>query len=256
MTSAELQRLVLQVLASGADTRLGGGRHYLAEAVRHVAPNDDRPSSAQIQAAVWGLVGRGLAYIDMSQRAPENWDLRLTSDGRALLQDDILNPDDPSGYLRQLYDQVPGLSDLAKRYIVEAIQTYYHGGYLASTVMLGVAAEAIVLDVGAALAEWLDDQAGENLRSTLASGRKTYVQKFEAFRDRLIPNASRLPAELGDGLDLQLNAVLDLLRVNRNEAGHPTGVIIERDDAFVSLRVFARAAKRLYGLKAAFSEAS
>jgi hypothetical protein len=46
--------------------------------------------------------------------------------------------------------------------------------------------------------------------------------------------------------------VLDLLRANRNDAGHPTGIQLEREDCFVNLRIFARLAERMYALKSFF----
>lgn len=245
---------MLQVIARpGTDRRLGRGRHYLAEAINSSYSGSQPPFPRQIQQGIWGLVARGLAYIDITQSAPENWSLELTAAGAAALKDEAYNPDDPSGYLSRLYADVPGLAPLAKQYVEEALSSYYHQVYLSSTVMLGVAAEAIFLDVAAEFAGWVGGNTGQNLTKSLQSPKVAYVRKFEEFRKRLLSASPKLPNNLSDGLDLQLNAVLDLLRVNRNQAGHPTGVRIERDDAFVNLRMFARLAHRMYELKAFFS---
>lgn len=242
--------MMLGVLAApGTDRRLGGGRHYLAPAVKAVCPPTDQPTDRQIQEAVWSLIGRGLAYLNISQPAPENWTLELTTAGGAALRDEEVNPDDPSGYLRRLYSDIPSLSPLPVLYITEAVNSYYHQSYLASTVMLGVAAEAVFVELAEAFGSWLGDASGSNLGKILADPKKTHFQKFDEFRKRLLPVASELPSGLGDGLDLQLNSVLDLLRINRNDAGHPTGVTVTRDDSFVHLRIFARIAKRIYALK-------
>ena len=45
--------------------------------------------------AVWALVGQGLAYIDYSQSAVENWSLHLTDAGHAAADDEEVNPDNP-----------------------------------------------------------------------------------------------------------------------------------------------------------------
>ena len=237
---------------SSTDRRLGRGRHYLADAVRRAALPTDQPSARQIQQAIWALVSRGLAYLDMSQSAPENWSLELTTAGAAVLRDERYNPDDPSGYLTDLYTAVPRLSAVAKVYIQDAVNSYYHQSYLASTVMLGVAAEAVFLDVAAAFATWIDGKTGQNLTRYLQDVKVAYIQRFEEFRKRLITASPQLPAQLSDGLDLQMNAVLDLLRANRNDAGHPTGIQLEREDCFVNLRIFARLAERMYALKSFF----
>lgn len=235
----------------GTDARLGRGVHYLAQAVEAASPEDDKPRTHQIQQAIWSLVGRGLAYIDISQSAPENWSLRLTASGVAAVKDEEINPDDPSGYLRRLYADVPSLSSLVKLYAVEALNSYYHNNYLAATVMLGVAAEAAFLELASAFAAW-PRMPSEPLTKILADPKKTHFQKFEEFRKRILPVADQLPEHLRVGLDLQINSVLDLLRLNRNDAGHPTGLQIERDDCFVSLRVFARVLKRMYDLNEFF----
>src|SRR5436190_10829707 len=102
MTSSQVQRLLLRVLAKPGDSRLGKGRHYLAERVQTAAGEGQQPSVQQIMAAVWSLLAQGLAYIDYSQPAPENWELRLTEAGAAAAADRHPNPDDPAGYLARL----------------------------------------------------------------------------------------------------------------------------------------------------------
>lgn len=255
MTPSQLQKLILEKIAArSTDRRIGKGQHYLSEAVRHACPLDDKPNRLEIQEAIWSLVARGLAFIDFSQRAPENWTLEPTKSGYAVLSDEAYNPDDPSGYLTRLYSDIPELDHVAAQYVEEALQTYFHDAHLASTVMLGVAAEAIVLDVGGSLANWLNNSTGEDLKKKLANKRLAYIKKFDEFRKCLLSNASRLPAKLSHNLDLQVSTVLDLLRVNRNDAGHPTGVKGDREETFVSIRVFARVASRLYAMKDYFDK--
>lgn len=72
---------------------------------------------------------------------------------------------------------------------------------------------------------------------------------FEVFQQKLRSKKHLLPEEVADGLDLTMNAVSDLLRVYRNDAGHPTGKLVDRDDCFIHLRMFVRYAGKLYLLK-------
>jgi hypothetical protein len=51
---------------------------------------------------------------------------------------------------------------------------------------------------------------------------------------------------------LTLDSVLDLLRINRNEAGHPTGRKVDRDEAYINLQMFARYLQKLYALRTFF----
>jgi hypothetical protein len=243
-----LQSATLQVLAKGADGRLGKGRHYLAEAIS-AAVSPERVSAREVQQTVWSLVAQGLAYIDFSQAAPENWVLELTPEGHAAATDSEANPDDPSGYLKKLVEDVPGLSTIVNKYAVEALHCYNSRLYLASSVMLGVASEAAFLELGRAFGEWLSSKEQENFKKVFENPRSTYIAKFTEFRKRLEPVKNRLPKELGDGINLWLDSVLDLLRVRRNDAGHPSEVAFDRDDCFINLRMFIRYVRKMYLLK-------
>jgi len=64
----------------------------------------------------------------------------------------------------------------------------------------------------------------------------------------------QLPPHLADGLDLTLSAVLDALRIYRNQAGHPTGKEIDRGTAFTILQMVPRYLQRMYDLKKFFDQ--
>ena len=88
-----LQSRILRLLAQpGVDKRLGKGRHYFPEAVLASYRGDTPPAAHDITATLWGLVARGLVYIDVSQSAPENWEWRLTAAGNASAKDENFNP--------------------------------------------------------------------------------------------------------------------------------------------------------------------
>jgi hypothetical protein len=84
---------------------------------------------------------------------------------------------------------------------------------------------------------------------TINAKRQNYIAKFEVFQQKLRSKKPLLPEEVADGLDLTMNAVGDLLRVYRNEGGHPTGMFVDRNDCFIHLRLFIRYARKLYLLK-------
>ena len=98
-----LQSRILRLLAQpGVDKRLGKGRHYFPEAVLASYRGDTPPAAHDITATLWGLVARGLVYIDVSQSAPENWEWRLTAAGNASAKDENFNPDDTEEFLKRL----------------------------------------------------------------------------------------------------------------------------------------------------------
>jgi hypothetical protein len=119
--------------------------------------------------------------------------------------------------------------------------------YLASAVMLGVAAEACMLETADVFVKWSGKPA-EKLKQMLENPRTFYVAKLEGFQKSLAAAKGSLPPELSDNLDLDVTAVIQLIRLTRNDAGHPTGRQIDREDAFNHLVIYARANKRLYDL--------
>ena len=249
MDQADLQRCTLELLSQGGDNRLGRGRHYLSAVIKEAYAGQVAPTGDEIQATFWSLVAQGLAYIDMSQPAPTNWELKLTPAGRAVLTDEQYNPSDPAGYLQKLRAAIPELSPTVEMYLREALIAFTARLYVAASVMLGVASEGAFLALANAFASTLDDKQEKKFRVILDDPRKSYNGKFTEFRKRIEPRKKDLPNEFSDGMDLTLNSVLDLLRANRNDAGHPTGKSFERDDCSISLYVAARLFKKMYGLK-------
>jgi hypothetical protein len=148
-----LQSRILRLLGQpGVDKRLGKGQHYFPEGIRAAYRDAPPPEPQEISAALWGLVARGLVYIDFSQSAPENWQWQLT--GAASARDEQFNPDDPEEFLKRLAVAAPAAPPCL--YMREALICYTHRAYLTSAVMLGVASEAALLDLASAAASWLD----------------------------------------------------------------------------------------------------
>lgn len=254
VSNTELQTQLLKLLVDPTflDRRLGRGESYLAQGLRQKFPSDSVIPPQQIMQVVWQLVSQGLAYIDFSQSYPENWQLLVTEAGAEAARDEALNPDNFGEYLKELVDMVPAASSTVLQYATEAGNAYVCRCYFASTVMLGVASEAAFLEMARSFARWLPEKQGDHFREIIDSPRTNYITKFNEFRKRVEPHKPKIPAHLSDGMTLTMDAVLDLLRINRNDAGHPTGRTIGRGDAFISLQMFARYLHKLYAFKAFF----
>ena len=251
MTDAEIQMQTLRCISrDNVDRRLGHGQNYLVEEVRKTAPTGSQISDNQIMEGVWSLIGQGLAYIDYSQSAVENWRLEITANGHAVVNDEGLNPADPAGYIQNLHSEVPDLSEIVESYTREALCAYNARLYRSSTVMLGVASEAIVLEVAPALARTMQERKKQKYLAELKSLNRSYNAKFEIFRKQLDSKKACMPEELTRKLDLTMNSVGELLRVHRNNAGHPTGTEESRHSCLASLHMFVQYAKRLYAIKA------
>jgi len=230
---------------------------FLHERVQEQMPHLSLHASRyKIMEAVWSLVAKRLIYVDYSQSASSNWKILLTERGREAAGDLTLNPDNVPAYLRRVVSDIPALTVIPRFYLDEALRAYSNECYTASTMMLGVAAEAAFYDMAASFAAWLNNSAGSALANVLAKPTTAYIQKFVEFQKRLAANKGHLPAHLQQNLDLNINSVLELLRLARNDVGHPTGVQIDRHDAFQHLVIFPGLARRLYDLKAYFESSS
>jgi len=82
--------------------------------------------------------------------------------------------------------------------------------------------------------------------------RASQFSRFEELRKLLEPMRPELPEDLGDSLTL--DAVADLLRITRNEAGHPTGRHVDEDTAYTHLQMAARYMQKMATLDGHFRD--
>lgn len=244
--SHQLQTVLLKLLHSGIDSRLGRGEAYLAEAVKKEIPQASRNDIMQ---AAWGLIYQGLAFIDYSQPSPDNWKLILTEAGRQSVLDEEMNPDNSGEYLERLQRRAPQMSSVVLDYAREALTAYNSRIYLASTVMLGVASEAAFLEVVEIFSKWLPGAESKKLSVCIENKKANIGSIFHEFRKRIDPRKNEIPKDISDNMALFLDSILDLLRINRNETGHPTGKKIFREDAKAHLEIFALYLEKLYKLR-------
>jgi hypothetical protein len=84
--------------------------------------------------------------------------------------------------------------------------------------MLGVAAERVFDGLASALVT-ANPATTRKLQDALNNPRSSQNSRFQELRKALEPIRPQLPDGLADALTL--DAVADLLRITRNEAGHP-----------------------------------
>ncbi|WP_158074111.1 hypothetical protein [Micromonospora sp. CB01531] len=228
--TVNVRRTVLQRLGSGGASRFG--RPYLVGTIRQ----ETGCSEAEVWEALWGLVGDGLVYLDTAGQGSgtDNWQWRLSADGQRVAKGGSWEPRDPDGYLDRIRREIPDLDDLIELYLTEALRSFNGRCYLATSVMLGVAAERAFLVMAQSYAT--SSMAGAPaMAKELAKPRSNYFALWTEFRKRIEPVRQDLPDGLADALTL--DAIADLIRLTRNEVGHPTGRQIDEDTARVHLTI-------------------
>jgi hypothetical protein len=172
---------------------------------------------------------------------------RLTEYGKMVVNDREYQPYDPDGYLSRLKKEIPAVDEVVLRYLEEGLTCYRQYLLLAAAVMIGCAAEKVMLLLVDAFGRAISDtKAKEKYEKEIASW--LISRKYEALWKRLESLAGQLPSGLGDNLHVILDRVFDLIRTTRNDAGHPTGKQIEREAVYANLLLFPGYSKRVYGL--------
>jgi len=175
----------------------------------------------------------------------------LTEYGKKVISTTEYQPHDPDGYLARIKSDIPEIDEVIIRYLEESLSCYRKNLLLAAAVMLGCAAEKSVLLLVQAFGESLSGKDREEYEKET----KSFIisQKWKALWKRLEPLSGSLPRPLGDDLGTTLEPVFYVIRVTRNEAGHPTGKRIEKETVHANLLLFPIFCKRIYGLIQYFS---
>lgn len=257
LKQTDIQNKLLKIIAKKQVTsKKGAGKNYINVSLESEFPEGRKPTLLEIMEAVNSIVVQELAVIDYSNRYSTNWTIFLTNSGLAAAQDQTINPDNSSEYLEILKNIKPKPDAIVLQYVTEAVTCYKARCYLGCAVMLGVASESAFLNMAFSFGKWLKNENEKNrFLQVIENKRQNYISKFNEFRKRIEKYKPEIPDELSDGMALTFDSILDLLRIYRNEAGHPTGKKISRDDAFISLQMFVRYLQKMYLFKDFFNSA-
>lgn len=197
---------------------------------------------------------KNLIYYDNRNYASPNWFYAITQKGLKTLESGKINPYDDSTYINQLKTDIPKISGDVLIYTQESIKSFNNNCSLASSVMIGVASECAFNEMLYEYANWLKEgKEKTKFQKFCNNSRKLYIDKFINFRRSIVVRKYKLPRELCDNITLTFDAILDLLRIYRNESGHPTGKYISPESAHTNLILFFRYLVKLYSLKDFFS---
>ncbi len=98
------------------------------------------------------------------------------------------------------------------------------------------------------LLEKIDQNPGGAGRFGAVKQQRTILQKVNKFKNILDQEARNLPSEIRENLDTHFTGILSIVRTFRNQSGHPTGKIVDREQAYVLLQLFVPYCKKMYQL--------
>jgi hypothetical protein len=259
----QMRGLVLDVLRGGTASQLNDLRGAVAAAARksglikeaaHVADRHHQDilayrDYARVQSIMWDLIIEGVIRPGLNDGVNNALPFfHVTERGTAALEEGPAAPYDPDGYLKRLARDVPKVDSIIIVYLNESLHTFRINCLLSSTIALGCASEKALLLLIDAYAESLKKPTEQEkfLKATFGKMIKTQFDELRKAIDNDL--RGRVTRELKEGLDVELNAIFDFIRQQRNDAGHPTGKIVERERAYANLVVFPTYLRKVYAL--------
>jgi hypothetical protein len=137
----------------------------LNDVAARIAPKGKLELEQAILTVWYDLFRNGLIAPGVNLNARNLPQCHLTSAGREMLKHVSRDPSNPVGYMEYLRHQGP-IGEIALSYVEEALHTYNSNCFKAAAVMIGAAAERLVLDVRDALVKGIK-KTGRNPAKSL-----------------------------------------------------------------------------------------
>jgi len=216
--------------------------------------NDRNKYFSLIREIISEWVSNGLLYPgtagDPSSNLP--W-LTITEHGKQCIQEQNWLPYDPEGYLKELKKQIPLLDENTLTYVGESVMTYNRDLLLSSTVTLGVASENLILMLIESFIEAISDTSKkEQIEKKIQN--KSLFKKYKIFLEEFKNYLDLLPKELSFDVEIYLEGIFNFIRLNRNQAGHPTGKLFSKKIVYCNLQIFSEYATRICALTEHFKK--
>lgn len=206
-------------------------------------PRDD---VTNVRGILWRLVGLGV-LTPRSIHDEHNQFFELTGYGKQVILDVEESPYDPLGFLQRLTLDSPYLEPNSIEFVREAINCFLTRYFQAAAVLIGLASENEILSLLQYHGRTLDMIGKASLEKKLALST-SIKRKFDILYDGLFQKKSKLPPEVRE-LDVWLQGIFHVIRLYRNDAGHPIGNTSSSEDVYANLVLFRKYAYYLSKLK-------
>ena len=159
-------------------------------------------------------------------------------------------PYDPEGYLKALKAKVPEIDDVTFAYIGESIAAFNRRHLLSATITLGVASENLMLILIEAYTNWLKDPRKTKFQKHIED--RWIATQYREFKKEFVTDVKSLPKESQGDWEIYLDGIFNFVRLNRNDAGHPTGKELSAKVVYANLQIFADYARYIFDLVSHF----
>ena len=208
-------------------------------------PDNDKSRVIEV---LWRLVSQGILCPRTIGDETNHHFFNITELGEQIIDSGTDSPYDPFGYMKRLKDQAPNLDRNTVTYVEEALQCFLAGHFTGASVVLGVASENEILDLIEKYVLSIPEPDQSKLRTAIEK-QNPIKKRFEKFFEHLNQGKAKLPLELRGEMDTFLNGIFNIVRLYRNDTGHPTGQRANRETIYANLNLFLFYARRISELK-------
>jgi hypothetical protein len=215
--------------------------------------------STWVEEIFWDLIIEGVLRPSRGDGANSGLSYYHVSEyGNTVLSSQPIQPYDPDGYLITRIRTIQGLDSVILTYLEESLKAFRIHCLLSSTITLGAGSEKALLVLIEATANSFTDENKKQAFSKATENKmiKTQYDEFHKILQNEIIPALKNAKKSGDtnakdvleNLEDFLSGVFSIIRKHRNEAGHPTGNVIEREHLYALLTVFPSYLEKVYTL--------
>ena len=198
---------------------------------------------------VWDLIIERVLAIGLNKENPSWPFLRLTEYGKSLVKSgENVIIHDVDGMVELLRKSIPQCNRIIIAYFTECLETYRINSLLASSVMLGCAAEKLICELFDRYLLWLEKTYSKEYSKLKNAESRNIARKFDELTASIKSHKPDISDELLSDYDLTVNSIFTIIRKNRNDAGHPTGKTISREELRLMAYVFIEHCKKVYAL--------
>lgn len=219
INTGDIRRVVLEIVGTyaGENSNLQSGT-VVRDACRKLGVEGNRDAERAVLTVFHDLFRNGYLAWGFDANNTDPPFCHVTAQGRTVLQQLDRDPANPDGYLAYLSSNCPALDALAKSYLEEGLKAFNADCYRAAAVMLGASSECLIRQLRDNMTSRLDASSRSH-----PAGLDDWKMKrvFDAITAELDARRSNFPS-LRERYDSFWQAFVGQLRLNRNDAGHPS----------------------------------
>lgn len=200
---------------------------------------------------LWSLLVQGVIVFGQDRMNPEWPWYRLTDHGLAVVNGAGPQPYDPTGFMSDFRAQNPHADPVIVDFLDEGLRAFNHDCPKAAAVMIGAASEKALLLLHEAFGAAIADANKKAQFERDSDARWTISRKYGVLKDRLdrMVASRNLTGDLRETVESELPGLFNLVRRQRNAAGHPEIVAhVNADSLFLTLRAMTEYIRRVQAL--------